>query len=207
MISRRPYPPPEVLESFPSRFIPSPDLNSWARSTFIAETAQLANPDHFHLNQAEIGFLWTNEPNERRGKMVLGMCQLMPPSGDKWAAGRAISQIEEWFGDMPDFLITLFAPVAADMDDASFMALVEHELYHAAQAVDKFGQPKFSKETSRPVWAMRSHDVEQFVGVVRRYGADAAMVREMVSAANKGPEIAAAKIAAACGNCLRLVKA
>lgn len=207
VITRRPFPPAELLEATPTRFIPSPEVEAWARSTFIAETAQLMNPDHAHLDSATIGFLWTNEPNERRGKMILGMCQLMPPSGDKWAAGRAISQIEEWFGDVPDFLITIYAPVAADMDDASFMALVEHELYHAAQATDKFGQPAFSKDTGLPVWAMRGHDVEQFVGVVRRYGADAAMVREMVAAANKGPEIAEARIAAACGNCLRLVKA
>jgi hypothetical protein len=41
--------------------------------------------------------------------------------------------------------------------------------------------------------------------VVRRYGADAAGVRELVAAANKGPEISAASIANACGNCLRAV--
>lgn len=206
MISRRPYPPAEVLESLSSVFLPAPELEAWARSTFIAETAQLANPDHEHLQQAEIGFLWTNEPNERRGKTILGTCSLMPPSGDKWAAGRATAQLLDWFGDMPDFLITIYAPAAAEMDDASFMALIEHEAYHAGQARDRYGQPKFDRETGKPVWGLLGHDVEQFVGVVRRYGADAAMVREMVAAANKGPEIAPAKIAAACGNCLRLVR-
>lgn len=207
MNTRRPFPPDEALQPWPPVFLPSADLERWTRSTFIAETAQLANPDHAHLQQADIGFLWTNAPNERRGRLILGMCQLMPPSGDKWSAGRAIHQVEEWFGDVPDFLITIYAPRAQDMDDPSFMALVEHELYHAAQATDAFGQPKFSKRTGLPVYAMRGHDIEEFVGVVARYGADATNVREMVSAANKGPSIAPAAIASACGNCLRLVKA
>lgn len=206
-MTRRPFPPPEALDAVPSVFLPAPDLAAWARSTFIAETAQLANPDHAHLQQAEIGFLWTNEPNERRGRLILGMCQLLPPSGDKWAAGRAVHQIETWFGDVPDFLITIYAPRAAEMDDPSFMALIEHELYHAAQDRDQYGGPKFDKQTGKPVFAMRGHDVEEFVGVVARYGADAAGVREMVSAANRGPSIAPAAIASACGNCLRLVKA
>jgi hypothetical protein len=207
-MKRRPSPPAEVLEGLPGVFMPAPDLAAWARSTFIAETAQLHNPDHFHLIQAQIGFLWTNTLNERRGRMVLGTCQLMPPNGDKWSAGRATAQLVEWFEDVPDFLITIFAPVAADMDDPSFMALIEHELYHAAQAKDRFGAPAFSKETGLPLWAMRGHDVEEFVGVVERYGADHdANVRAMVRAANKGPSIAPAQIASACGNCLRLVKA
>lgn len=207
MTTRRPFPPAELLEVLPVGFAPAPEVAAWARSTFIDDTAQLANPDHEHLQQAEIGFVWTNQPNYSRGRMILGMCQLMPPGGDKWAAGRAIHQIEEWFGDVPDFLITIYAPTAARMEDAEFMALIEHELYHAAQALDQYGQPKFSKATGRPVFTMRGHDVEEFVGVVERYGADAAGVREMVRAANQGPSIAPAQIASACGNCLRLVRA
>ncbi|WP_267902481.1 putative metallopeptidase [Sinorhizobium meliloti] len=41
-----------------------------------------------------------------------------------------------------------------------------------------------------PVFTVRGHDVEEFVGVVRRYGADAAGVRAIVDAANRPPEIA-----------------
>jgi hypothetical protein len=154
---------------------------------------------------AEVGFLWTNIANSKRGRTILGQAQLVSESGDKWSQGRALFQLREWFGDLPDFVITLFAPAAMLMDDASFMALVEHELYHCAQDKDEFGQPKFSKD-GPPIFAMRGHDVEEFVGVVRRYGADAAGVRELVAAANKGPEIAEGLISRACGSCLRLVK-
>ena len=61
------------------------------------------------------------------------------------------------------------------------------------QALDEFGFPKFSSETGRPVFALKAHDVEEFEGVVSRYGAEASGVKEMVLAANKGQSIAAAK--------------
>jgi hypothetical protein len=183
-------------------FVPSPELLAWARSTFIEDGASLQNPEHEHLQQAKLGFLWTNEPNGRRGRVILGTCQLLPPTGDKWSIGARVLQLSEWFVGMPDFLITIFAPAAVEMDNASFMALVEHELYHASQKRSAEGEPMFSRETGEPIWATRAHDVEQFVGVVRRYGAQAAMVEDMVAAANAGPEIAPARIAFGCGNCL-----
>jgi hypothetical protein len=181
-------------------------MGDWVQDTFIAESASLPNPDHAHLRSADIAFLWTNVPNQRRGRGIAATCQIMPPNGEPWGAGRATFQIMEWFGQMPDFLITIFAPLAAKMDDASFLALVEHELYHAAQDRDQYGNPKFSKITGKPTYTMRGHDVEEFVGVVERYGADASDVRALVSAANRGPTVAQASIANACGTCLRLVK-
>ncbi|WP_371412322.1 putative metallopeptidase [Ensifer sp. NM-2] len=60
---------------------------------------------------------------------------------------------------------------------------------------------RFSRSTGRPVFVIRGHDVEEFVGIVRRYGADAAGVRAMVDAANQKPEIARMQIAHACGTC------
>ncbi|MQV46648.1 putative metallopeptidase [Sinorhizobium medicae] len=117
------------------------------------------------------------------------------PSRD---AGKAVKQ---WFGFVPDFIITLDAEYCRACGDAEFMALVEHELYHSAQETDAFGAPKFSPSTGLPVFTIRGHDVEEFVGVVRRYGADAAGVRAIVDAANRPPEIARAQIAHACGTC------
>lgn len=202
----RPMPPESVTGTFQTRFEPAPEIWDWARETFVAENALLMNEDHEHLRAADVGFLWTNVVNERRGRRILGMCALMPPGGDKWSAGRSEYQISRWFGGMPDFMITLDAMAAAEMEDAQFMALVEHELYHAGQAKDEFGSPKFSRQTGRPEWAMRSHDVEEFLGVVERYGATSADLARMVTAVNRGPKIVAAKISQACGTCLRLVK-
>lgn len=202
----RPFPPADIIADFQPRFVPAPELEEWARAQFINELSPINNPDHEHLQGADLAFVWTNVENVKRDRRILGQCQLVTESGDKWSAGRSLFQLREWFGGLPDFLITIDANHAMLCSDAELMALVEHELYHAGQATDAFGSPKFTRDGA-PVFAMRAHDVEEFVGVVRRYGADAAGVRELVAAANKGAEIAEGLISRACGTCLRLVKA
>ncbi|WP_320412007.1 putative metallopeptidase [Mesorhizobium sp. Root172] len=197
---KRPLPPHEMIETIELRFAPAVDLVNWARDTFIAGDASLSNEDHHHLNQATIGALWTNVPNGRAGRSIIGQAERgLPPAG-KWLRARIERQILDWFGEVPDFILTFDAHYASQCSDAEFCALVEHELYHCGQERDVFGQPKFRK-SGLPAFALRSHDVEEFVGVVRRYGADAAGVRELVDAANKGPEIANVQIAQACGTC------
>lgn len=52
-----------------------------------------------------------------------------------------------------------------------------------------------------PVLKLRGHDVEEFVGVVRRYGASKD-VQEMVDAANRPAEVAQIDVARACGTCM-----
>lgn len=199
--NQRPAPPESLLDGEPA-FLPALDLAEWARSTFITEDAVLVNEDHAHLRQAIIGFLWTNVPNSRAGRTIVGMAERGEPQGamGKWAKARARAQVCSWFGGVPDFIVTIDALYASDCGDAEFCALVEHELYHLAQERDAFGAPRFTRE-GLPVWTMRGHDVEEFIGVVRRYGADAAGVREMVAAANHGPEISGAHIAHLCGTC------
>jgi len=119
----------------------------------------------------------------------------------KWQRARAIQQIEEWFEEMPDFLLTFSAPAAAGLDDASFCALVEHELTHCAQKLDEFGMPKFKSDGS-PVFCIKGHDIEEFVGVVRRYGAYSPELRAMKEAMNSTPEVPAFNVAQMCGTCL-----
>jgi hypothetical protein len=208
-ILTRPRPPESlisvegVLEGV--SFVAAPDLAEWMFATFIADGAPLENPDHAHLQSAQIGALWTSVPSGRAGRTIVGQaefCQTMGGMG-KWTRARAEQQIIEWFGHVPDFVITLFAPYADHCDDATFCALVEHELSHCGQERDIYGIPRFKKSTGLPVFCLRGHDVEEFVGVVRRYGADATGVRSMIDAANDGPTVAAADINFACGCCLR----
>lgn len=202
----RPYPPEAMIEDVVNDlFAPDFELRSWIIDTFISETGDLCNPDHAHLRDANLGVLWTNCDNSRNMRSVIGQAELMPPMAmGKWQRARASQQVVEWFGGMPDFLLTFSAPAAATMDDTSFCALVEHELYHCAQKLDRYGMPAFNK-AGLPVFAIRGHDVEEFVGVVARYGAQAAGVSEMVDAANRRPSIGLASIAGACGTCLRAV--
>lgn len=203
---RRPYPPEELIEAPNGMFRAAHDLMDWVKETFIDENGELANVEHEHLQSADVGFLWTNVENTRRGRLILGQAALMPPTGDKWSAARATEQVERWFGGMPDFMITIYAPTAAAMDHWQFCALIEHELYHCAQKADKYGSPIFNDQTGKPTWEMRGHSVEEFTGVVRRYGATSPELSEMNRLMNKGPEISEARISGACGVCLRLVR-
>lgn len=199
-LATRPMPPEYMLEDTGIRFEPAPDLIEWARASFIDEFADLMNEDHAHLRFASIGALWTNVPNGRNGRRIIGQCEMgLPPAG-KWSRARIELQLQQWFGNVPRFLLTFDAHYASTCSDAAFCALVEHELYHAGQERDAFGAPKFRRDGS-PAFGLRGHDVEEFVGVVRRYGADAAGVRALVDAANRPPEVSRASIGHVCGTC------
>lgn len=202
----RPQPPAELFDPLAGPlFVPSPDLDEWAQTTFVNDDATLWNEEHRHLQSASIGWLWTNVGNGRNGKRIVGQCELgRPMAMGKWAKARAEMQIKAWFGDVPDFIITLDAGYATECGDAEFCSLVEHELLHAGQELDEFGAPKFRK-SGAPALAIRGHDVEEFVSIVRRYGVGAAAgeTLALVEAAKGAPQVAAASITQACGTCLR----
>ena len=200
----RPMPPQFDIDDALSglSFVPAPRLVDWMRATFIDEGAPLENEDHFHLRYAQIGALWTNVAYGRNGRRIVGMAEFgTPPGMGKWRMARAEQQITQWFGSIPDFLLTFDADYASSVDHTTLCALIEHELYHCGQERDEFGMPKFKKNSGLPVFCMRGHDVEEFVGVVRRYGADAAGVRAMIEAAAEAPTVAPASIVQVCGTC------
>lgn len=210
----RPIPPAELVSmetlAAPDRFEPAPPLLEWIRDVYLAEDGALFAPEHAHLRAASIGCLWTTAENSRHGRRIVGQAEMPANAGGstgKWRRARAEQQLCEWFGKIPDFLLTFDAVYAVGIDDISFAALVDHELTHCAQETDEFGAPKFSKSTGRPVWAIRGHDVEEFVSVVRRFGIQAAgeAATDLVIAAARRPEIGAAKVAQACGTCLKAV--
>lgn len=186
-------------------FKPALDLLDWALASFVDPDGPLANPDHAHLAAARIGCLWTNVANSRHGRKIAGQAEFQPPGGTigKWARARAQAQICGWFGGGLDFLLTFDAVYAAEASDRAFCALVEHEFYHCGQARDEFGQPRFVKDTGMPVFCMRGHDVEGFVGVAKRYGPVEAGVAELVSAATAAPQFADSEISMICGTCGR----
>lgn len=177
-------------------------LGAWVRETFIEPDGPLYNPRHEHLREASIGWLWTTALNSNRDRLVAGECALTPPLQRKWSSARGHWLLQHWFGQIPDFTITIDVEFAQGCDDWSFCALIEHELCHAAQDVDPFGEPRFDRE-GRPIYRLIGHDVEQFEDVVARYGASASGVDRMVQLANAGPSIGLAKMSVACGTCAR----
>lgn len=200
MSKAKPYPPGEILSSIEGVFIPAPDVESWIRATFIEQSGKLHHPEHQHLNMARLGVLWTNVPNIRNGKRYYGTAEVPNfTKGSKWQNERQEYQLRNWFGSVPDFLITLDALWFADVDDAEYCADIEHEVLHCGQQ-KRDGIPQFKKNGS-PKFAMRAHDFEQFNLIVERYGARVAGVSEMVKAASKVPSVSATRIAGACGTC------
>ncbi|MBB1606533.1 hypothetical protein A9972_21900 [Pseudomonas sp. UME83] len=181
-------------------YLPAPEVLAWAMETFVSEDGEIHNEDHAHLQDAPIAFLWAASGFEKQGRLVLGQCEEVTFRCGPWQKGRQEQQMLQWFGYLPTYLITLAADYCAECSDAEFCALVEHELYHIAQALDKYGEPKFTEE-GLPKLKLRGHDVEEFVGVVRRYGASEG-VKALVEAANNPPEVAKINIARACGTCL-----
>lgn len=201
---RRPFPPVNFTGEnwLPyTRLIPAAEIGEWVNQHILSEEGRIHNPDHTHLIDADVAFMWASGAFEKKGRYVLGQCEQVVLRAGGWQKARMEQQMHEWFGRIPKFIITLAADYCSQCSDLEFCALVEHELYHIAQAIDDFGAPKFNKETGMPVLKLRGHDVEEFVGVVRRYGASKD-VQEMVDAANRPAEVAHIDVARACGTCM-----
>lgn len=202
----RPQPP--HLEG--DAFAPAPEILEWAKALILDEDGALHNPEHLHLLQARIGALWSSATAKIRGHPICGQAEIPKLRGKGFIKPRQEFQLREWFCEspwepLPDFIITVSAGFAESCDDATWCSLVEHELYHCGQAVDEFGAPRFNQQSGRPIFTIRGHDVEEFVGVVERYGAGAAAgsTAELVKAGSKAPTVARATIQGACGTCLR----
>lgn len=201
----RPMPPESLLDlselsSLGIRLIPAPEVWEWLQVEILADTGSIHNEDHAHLIDADVRVMWASAAFTKKGRTVVGQAEQVAFRAGGWQKARMEQQMLDWFGDVPAYIITLAADYCADCSDADFCALVEHELYHIAQATDQYGAPKFTQE-GLPKLEMRGHDVEEFVGVVRRYGAST-QVQELVDAANNPAEVGKLNISRACGTCL-----
>ncbi|EJZ58478.1 hypothetical protein I1A_002806 [Pseudomonas fluorescens R124] len=202
---QRPLPPASLLElsdlsDFGIRLTPAPEVWEWLQAEILADTGSIHNEEHAHLIDADIRVMWASSAFTKKGRTVVGQTEQVAFRAGGWQKARMEQQMMDWFGDVPAYIITLAADYCAQCSDADFCALVEHELYHIAQATDQYGAPKFTQD-GLPKLEMRGHDVEEFVGVVRRYGASPA-VQELVDAANNPAEVGKMNIARACGTCL-----
>lgn len=65
--------PSETITALDARttFASAPELVEWARATFIEDDGKLFNSDHFHLQSASIGMLWTDVANSRKGRRIV----------------------------------------------------------------------------------------------------------------------------------------
>lgn len=205
-IPRRPLPPIHLgvyNGADTVDFLPAPEVLAWIKDEILSEDGRLHNPDHKHLEQANLQVLWAAAGYVSKQRRVVGTAEEVAFRCSAWQKGRQEQQMREWFGDVPDYLITLDAQYARECSDTEWCALVEHECYHIAHKLDEWGAPAFTQD-GRPKLGIRGHDVEEFVGVVRRYGVgdpDSSLAK-LVAAAKAAPEVSGHRIAGACGTCM-----
>lgn len=195
---KRPRPPRKLLDvSAGDLFVPAEEVAIWGEEVFYAEGAPFAQyvPELASLQMADIGVLWTNVRCVRQARPVVGRIELVRPNPmhSDWAKAEYYAQIKGWFDRVPDYKMTLYAPFMAEADNATFCAVVLHELLHAWL--------KLITKKGKPIWGIQGHDVEEHVRVVELFGVGAAAgkTRELVEVAKRKPLIAPAQIDGVCG--------
>ena len=207
----RPFPPTDLIDQAEEeeaiRIAPAVELKEWVIKNFLTIGGQLHNPDHDHISEllhddeTFLAFAWASSACMAKKRMVLGQCEKVMFNQGGWKKARQEQQMRDWFGCVPVYLITIDASFCEQASDHDFCALIEHELYHLGAKRDEDGNYLISPSTGEYKYYLRPHDVEEFHGVVQRYGASED-VQKMVDLANDGPTIGKAKIAHACGTCL-----
>lgn len=207
----RPFPPTDLIDQAEAeeaiRLAPAPDLKAWVVKNFLTIDAELYNPDHDHIaellhdNDEFLAFAWASSAAVAKKRMVLGQCEKVMFNQGGWKKARQEQQMRDWFGFVPIYLITIDASYCEKSNDRDFCALIEHELYHIGVECDEDGEIIYSDMTGLPKHYLAAHDVEEFVGVVKRYGASE-NIKRLVEVAKQAPFVSEKNIAACCGTCV-----
>lgn len=113
---------------------------------------------HHDLIDARIALAWRYDVKpDQDGHVELGKC-------------RKASDLDRQLHNY-DFVILLNYTFwqSTDVEDQQRDALLDHELCHAAVALDEDGEIK-QDEGGRTVYRIRKHDVEEFNAIVKRHG-------------------------------------
>ncbi|HAV5512033.1 TPA: hypothetical protein JI079_17910 [Acinetobacter baumannii] len=207
----RPFPPQELIDKADEeeaiRLAPAPDLMNWVIANFLTIGGPFHNPDHDHIaelihdNEEFLAFAWASSACMAKKRMVLGQCEKVLFNQGGWKKARQEQQMRDWFGYVPVYLITIDASYCDQATDRDFCALIEHELYHIGVERDEDGDPIISEMTGLPKHYLAGHDVEEFVGVVKRWGADES-VKRLIEVAKQAPFVSDVNISKCCGTCL-----
>ncbi|MDN8167616.1 putative metallopeptidase [Acinetobacter baumannii] len=207
----RPFPPQELIDKADEeeaiRLAPAPDLMNWVIANFLTIGGPLYNPDHDHIaelihdNEEFLAFAWASSAYTRAKRMVLGQCEKVMFQQGGWKKARQEQQMRDWFGFVPVYLITIDASFCEKANDSEFCALLEHELYHIGVERDLDGEIIYSDHTGLPKHYLAGHDVEEFIGVVKRWGANE-NVKRLIEVAKNPPFVSDLDISKCCGNCV-----
>lgn len=207
----RPFPPQDLIDKAEEdeaiRLAPAPDLINWVITNFLTIGGPLHNPDHDHIaelihdNEEFLAFAWASSACMAKKRMVLGQCEKVMFNQGGWKKARQEQQMRDWFGYVPVYLITIDASYCDQATDRDFCALIEHELYHIGVERDEDGDAIISEMTGLPKHYLAGHDVEEFFGVVKRWGADES-VKRLIEVAKQAPFVSDVNISKCCGTCL-----
>lgn len=207
----RPFPPQDLIDKAEEdeaiRLAPAPDLMNWVITNFLTIGGPLHNPDHDHIaellhdNEEFLACAWASSACVAKKRMVLGQCEKVMFNQGGWKKARQEQQMRDWFGYVPVYLITIDASYCDQATDRDFCALIEHELYHIGVERDEDGEALYSEITGLPKHYLAGHDVEEFIGVTKRWGADES-VKRLVEVAKQAPFVSDVNISKCCGTCL-----
>lgn len=207
----RPFPPQDLIDKAEEdeaiRLTPAPDLMNWVITNFLTIGGPLHNPDHDHIaellhdNEEFLACAWASSACVAKKRMVLGQCEKVMFNQGGWKKARQEQQMRDWFGYVPMYLITIDASYCDQATDRDFCALIEHELYHIGVERDEDGEALYSEMTGLPKHYLAGHDVEEFIGVTKRWGADES-VKRLVEVAKQAPFVSDVNISKCCGTCL-----
>lgn len=207
----RPFPPTELLDQAEQeeaiRLAPAPELKEWVVKNWLTVGGELHNPDHDHIaellhdNEQFLAFAWASSAAVAKKRMVLGQCEKVMFNQGGWKKARQEQQMRDWFGFVPQYLITIDATYCEQANDRDFCRLIEHELYHIGVERDEDGEVIYSDHTGLPKHYLAGHDVEVFFGEIRQHGVDSS-VQRLLDIAKNAPFASETNIAACCGNCV-----
>lgn len=207
----RPFPPTDLIDQAEEedaiRLAPAPDLKAWVMQNWLTLGSDLHNPDHDHIaelihdNEEFLAFAWASSAAMAKKRMVLGQCEKVMFNQGGWKKARQEQQMRDWFGFVPQYLITIDAAFCEQTSDREFCRLIEHELYHIGVERDEDGEIIYSDTTGLPKHYLVGHDVEVFFGEIRQHGIDSS-VQRLLDIAKNAPFVSETNIAACCGNCV-----
>jgi len=127
---------------------------------------------HEAIAEARIALAWRLEvKSDIDGKIVLGKCA-------------KVSDLQKEFAAF-DFIVVLNRDYWFDFSGEQQLALLDHELSHAAPAMDLKTGLQATDTRGRPVWRCRKHDIEEFTGVAERHGTWKADLQRFAEAIRK----------------------
>ena len=207
----RPFPPTDLIDQAEEedaiRLAPAQELLAWVKDKYLTIGGQLHNPDHDHIaelihdNEEFLAFAWASSAAMAKKRMVLGQCEKVMFNQGGWKKARQEQQMRDWFGFVPQYLITIDAAFCEQTSDREFCRLIEHELYHIGVERDEDGEIIYSDMTGLPKHYLAGHDVEVFFGEIRQHGIDSS-VQRLLDIAKNAPFVSETNIAACCGNCV-----